>query len=169
MAELGTELGEQLVPLVNGGVCLHKIFGLMHDTCNTANRVAQLMAELRETKARAFYGETVWDAADPCLTIVHDFLCGNHSRNLLVDRANKLYDAFLETEVGAAMRAACVATGGHVRLECSGVCFLRSICRLTHRGHAQYVKGDGDAFGDFLDAHYPGLKNNCLSRADYSN
>jgi hypothetical protein len=49
------------------------------------------------------------------------------------------------------MRAACVASGGRVRLECSGVCFLRSICRLTHRGHAQYVKGDGDAFGDFLE------------------
>jgi hypothetical protein len=56
-----------------------------------------------------------------------------------------------------------------VRLECSGVCFLRSICRLTHRGHAQYVKGDGDAFGDFLEFNYPGLNNNCLSRADYSN
>jgi hypothetical protein len=37
-----------------------------------------------------------------------------------------------------------------------------------HRGHAQYVKGDGDAFGDFLEAHYPGLRNDCLSRADYS-
>ena len=56
-----------------------------------------------------------------------------------------------------------------MRLECSGVCFLRSICRLTHRGHAQYVKGDGDAFGDFLEENYPGLNNNCLSRADYSN
>ncbi len=42
------------------------------------------------------------------------------------------------------------------------VCFLRSICRLTHRGHAQYVKGDGDVFADFLE-------NNGLSRADYSN
>ncbi len=46
---------------------------------------------------------------------------------------------------------------------------MRSLCRLTHRGHAQYVKGDGDAFGDFLEAHYPGLTNKCLSRADYSN
>ncbi len=55
-----------------------------------------------------------------------------------------------------------------MRLECSGVSFLRPICRLTHRGHAQYVKGDGDAFGDFLEANYPGY-NNCLSPADYSN
>ncbi len=68
-----------------------------------------------------------------------------------MDRANGFYDAYLEKELGEAMRAACVASGGRVRLECSGVCFLRSICRLTHRGHAQYVKGDGDAFGDFLE------------------
>ena len=50
-----------------------------------------------------------------------------------------------------------------------GVCFLRSICKLTHRGHAQYVKGDGDAFADFLAKNYPGYSNDCLSRADYSN
>ena len=96
---------------------------------------------------------------DPVQKIVHDFLCGNHSRNLLVDRANGFYDAYLERELGEAMRAASVALGGRVRLECSGVCFLRSICRLTHRGHAQYVKGDGDAFGDFLELNYPGMSN----------
>ncbi len=110
-AELGTDIGEELVPMVNGGVQLHKIFGLMHDTCSTANCVAVLMAELRERKARTFHGDAAWDAADPCMKIVHDFLCGNHSRNLLVDRANGFYDAYLETELGEAMRAACVATG----------------------------------------------------------
>jgi hypothetical protein len=31
------------------------------------------------------------------------------------------------------------------------------------------VKGDGDAFGDFLEQHYPELSNKCLSRAEYSN
>ncbi len=144
-AELGPDIGSVLILIVNGDVGLHKFFGLMHDTCNTANRVAALMAELRETKARAFHGDAVWEAVDPCQKNVHDFLCGNHSRNLIVDRTNGFYNAFLEKELGEAMRAACVATGGRVRLECSGVCFLRSICRLTHRGHAQYVKGDGDA------------------------
>ena len=100
---------------------------------------------------------------------VHNFLCGNHSRNLLIDRFNNLHDGYLERELGDAMRQARASTGGRVRLECSGVCFLRSICRLTHRGHAQYVKGDGDAFADFLDKHYPGMSNAGLSRADYSN
>jgi hypothetical protein len=42
------------------------------------------------------------------------------------------------------------------RLDGSGVLFLRSLCRLTHVGHAQYYKGDGHAFRDFLEKHYPG-------------
>ena len=165
---LGPELADVLVPLVEGGVQLHKIYGLMHDTCSTANRVAALMAELREEKARLHYGDDAWESAPACVKTVHDFLCGNHSRNLIVDRFNSLQDEYLERELGEAMRAARASTGGRVRLECSGVSFLRSLCRLTHRGHAQYVKGDGDAFCDFLEMNYPGLSNECLSRADYS-
>jgi hypothetical protein len=125
--ELGAELGEQLVPLANGGVAVHKIFGLMHDTCSTANLVAQLMAELRDEQARLFHGEEAWNSMDPCVKVVHNFLCGNHSRNLLVDRFNTFHDEYLDQELGEAVRAARAATGGRVRLECSGVCFLRSI------------------------------------------
>jgi hypothetical protein len=167
-AALGPELADVLVPLVEGGVQLHKIFGLMHDTCSTANKVAALMAQLREEQARLHYGNDAWESAAPSVKTVHDFLCGNHSRNLLVDRFNSLHDEYLEQDLGEAMRAARASTGGRVRLECSGVAFLRSLCRLTHRGHAQYVKGDGDAFSDFLESNYPGLSNECLSRADYS-
>ncbi len=167
--ELRAELGEQLVSLANGGVAVHTIFGLMHDTCSTANRVAELMAELRDEESWLFHGDEAWNRVDPCVKVVHDFLCENYSRNLLVDRFNSFHDEYLEQELGEAAREARAATGGRVRLECSGVCFLRSICRLTHRGHAQYVKGDGDAFADFLDSKYPGMTNACLSRADYSN
>ena len=39
------------------------------------------------------------------------------------------------------MRVAKQATGGKARLDCSGMLFLRSLCRLTHVGHAQYYKG----------------------------
>jgi hypothetical protein len=141
----------------------------MHNTCSTANLVAELMVELCDEQARLFHGEEARNSADPCVKVVHNFLCGNHSRNLLVDRFNSLHDEYLDQELGEAIRAVRAATGGHVRLECSGVCFLRSICRLTHRGHAQYVKGDGDAFADFLESKYPGMTNACLSRADYSN
>ncbi len=54
------------------------------------------------------------------------------------------------------MRVAKVATGGMARLDGSGVLFLRSLCRFTHVGHAQYHKGDGLAFHDYLEEHYPG-------------
>jgi hypothetical protein len=37
--ELGPELRDILCPLRNGGVSLHKIYGVMHDTCNCANKV----------------------------------------------------------------------------------------------------------------------------------
>ncbi len=36
---LREELGDILCPLRNGGVSLHKIYGVMHDTCNCANKV----------------------------------------------------------------------------------------------------------------------------------
>ncbi len=117
---LGPELADVLVPLVEGGVQLHKIYGLMHDTCSTANRVAALMAELREKKARLHYGDDSWESAPPSVKTVHDFLYGNHSRNLLIDRFNRLQDEYLEQELGEAMRAARASTGGRVRLECSG-------------------------------------------------
>jgi hypothetical protein len=37
--ELGPECRDILCPLRNGGVSLHKIYGVMHDTCNCANKV----------------------------------------------------------------------------------------------------------------------------------
>jgi hypothetical protein len=39
--ELG-DLADALVPLTNGGVLLHKLQGVMHDTCHTANKTARL-------------------------------------------------------------------------------------------------------------------------------
>ena len=38
-AALGPELQDLLCPLRNGGVSLHKLYGVMHDTCNCANLV----------------------------------------------------------------------------------------------------------------------------------
>ena len=37
--QLGPDLRDKLCPLRNGGVSLHKIYGVMHDTCNCANKV----------------------------------------------------------------------------------------------------------------------------------
>ncbi len=61
------------------------------------------MAELREEQARLHYGDDAWERAPTCVKTVHDFLCGNHSRNLLVDRFNSLQDEYLEQELGEAM------------------------------------------------------------------
>ena len=59
---LGPDLQNDHCPIVNGGVEIHKIFGLMHDTCNTANRVAELMVNLRNENGRKCFGEETWDA-----------------------------------------------------------------------------------------------------------
>ena len=42
------------------------------------------------------------------------------------------------------------------------------MCKLTHVGHAQYYKGDGHAFADFLEDKYPELTNKCVDRAEHS-
>ena len=166
---LGPELQDKLAPQTDGGLRLHKIFGLMHDTCATANLVAELMAKLRDDQGREYHGGDVWDGKDNKAKPMFDFLCGNHTRNLLTVRFEKRHDAYLEEELGEAMRAARTASGGRARLECSGTHFLRSLCKLTHKGYGQYVKGDGDAFADFLAKNYVGITNDCLSRADFSN
>jgi hypothetical protein len=167
--QLGPDLQDVLAPLNEGGLMLHKIFGIMHDTCSTANLVAELMALTRDEIVQEFYGAEEWDGKENKAKPMFDFLCGNHTRNLLAVRFEKRHDAFLEAELGEALRAARTASGGRARLECSGTHFLRSLCKLTHKGYGQYVKGDGDAFSDFLEKHYPLISNAGLSRADYSN
>ena len=37
--KLSPEMRDVLCPLRNGGVSLHKLYGVMHDTCNAANKV----------------------------------------------------------------------------------------------------------------------------------
>ena len=46
-AELGPEAADVLCPLVAGGVHLHKLYGVMYDTCHSANLVASLMVDLQ--------------------------------------------------------------------------------------------------------------------------
>jgi hypothetical protein len=166
--ELHEALVETLAPIRGGEVRLQKIFGVMHDTCHAANKVASLMVELRTAKAREFHGEEQWASMTPLAKACFDFLCGNHTRNLPIDWFNKVYNKWLQGEIDESMKLAKTAAGGMVRLECSGEAFLRSLCKLTHRGHGQYDKGDGDAFSDFLHEKYPGVTNKCVGRADLS-
>jgi len=48
-AELGGgAAADKFVPLIKGGVQLHKLRGIMHDTCATANSAAVFIGELRD-------------------------------------------------------------------------------------------------------------------------
>ncbi len=59
--ELGPMLADIHVPLVKGGVQLHKLQGVMHDTCNTANKTASLAKALRDTSGQLYYGYDNWE------------------------------------------------------------------------------------------------------------
>lgn len=58
--------------------------------------------------------------------------------------------------------------GPGTRVDASGVLLLRSLCKLTHKGHKQYPKGDGHAFHDYLGEKWPDIKNRCIGRAEHS-
>jgi hypothetical protein len=42
------------------------------------------------------------------------------------------------------------------------------MCKLTHKGHQQYAKGDGIAFADYLRREWPAIKNRCVGRVEHS-
>jgi hypothetical protein len=109
--QLGPELRDVLCPLRNGGVSLHKIYRIMHDTCNCANKVAQLMSDLRNRKCMEHFGDDVWSLADNKMKVCFNFLCGNHTRNLPVERFNKAYNGWLYQQLGEQMRVAKQAAG----------------------------------------------------------
>lgn len=172
VALLRTELGEKaddLVPLVNGGVTMAKLRGVMHDTCNTANLVAKQVKVLRDDVGRNMYGAEEWKAMQEDGSGWQDFLCGNHSRNLHFDAFNRRFTQFTKSELGEGMAHCKVTTlpppslhhdpkscpthkpchghpkvrsGGRLRVEPDGESFIRSICKLTHIGPKQYAKGN---------------------------
>ncbi len=72
-----------------------------------------------------------------------------------MDELNRQFQTYITKELGESMQAIQMESGGRSRVEASGILFLRSLCRLTHTGHAQYAKGDGVAFSDFLKRRYP--------------
>ena len=77
-AELKPEERDLLCPLREGGVDLHKLYGVMHDTCNGANLVATLMMELQARKKRQYLIDEEWEKVEPKTKACFNFLCGNH-------------------------------------------------------------------------------------------
>ena len=88
--ELGPTNADMHVPLVKGGVQLHKLQGVMHDTCNIANKTARLAKALRDTSGQLYYGYENWELLVEDDKPWFDFLCGNHTRNLPMDAFNKV-------------------------------------------------------------------------------
>ena len=167
-AELGGE-ADTYVPLVNGGVQLHKLRGTMHDTCATANLAAVLIGELCEISRQLQFGHDDWANRAKSDKPWFDFLCANHVRNLPIDEFNRLFEGYIKTYLGDELAQITRDGNGRTRVESSGLLLVRSLCRLTHKGHLQYAKGDGHRFEDWLHSRYNGeIKNRCAGRAEFS-
>jgi hypothetical protein len=168
LREVLGSLADVHVPVINGGVMLHKLQGVMHDTCHTANKTARLALELRNASGQLHFGYDEWESLCQEDKPWFDYLCANHARNLPMDELSRLFQDYINKELGDSIKAIQAATGGRSRVEASGILFLRSLCRLTHTGHAQYAKGDGTAFADYVKRTYPNLKSRCVGRAENS-
>jgi hypothetical protein len=83
---LGAE-ADDLAPLNNGGVMLHTLQGVMHDTCHTANKTARLALELRDASGQLHYGYDEWEPLCVEDKPWFDYLCANHAHNLPMDEA----------------------------------------------------------------------------------
>jgi hypothetical protein len=94
--QLGAE-ADTYVPLVNGGVNLSKLCGVMHDTCHAANAIARTVRVLRDDSGRALYGAKEWGRmAEDHEREWLDYLCGNHSRNLHFDAYLRLFSSYIK-------------------------------------------------------------------------
>ena len=168
MEELGGE-AENLLAVEGGGVQLHKIRGVMHDTCPTANLTATLMKEKRNTSGQLCFGYDEWENMAEEDKPYYDYLCANHVRNLPIDEFNRLFEKYLRSALEAEMETIRREGNGRTRVEASGILLLRSLCRLTHSGAKEYAKGDGKRFADWLEEKYGGrVKNRCAGRAEFS-
>jgi len=144
-----------LAPKVDGGVMLHKIKSLMHDTCHTANLSAIIVIERAALSGEEFFDKAVWDAMPESRKKILDFLCGNHTRGLPVDAFCRLHDAYIVKNLGSDLEAA--GAGGCPRLERSGKSLAYSICKYTFVGHGDYAKSDGPAFMCMLNEKFSDL------------
>ncbi len=120
----------------------------MHDTCATANAVPHKIAMFKEESGKSHYGEDGWAQQSDDVRKMLDHLCANHTRNLPVNALNRLFKAYLLKELGSDFESCQKASGSRARLEKDGEQFLRAICKLVHKGHGEYAKGDGQEIFD---------------------
>ncbi len=72
------------------------------------------------------YGEEEWKRMSKREHVWCDYFCANDSRNLHFDAFGRLYEAYIKRQLGPALEAARVKSGGRVWVEASG--------ELTHIG-----------------------------------
>ncbi len=126
-AELSAEV-DVLVPMNNGGVQLHKLRGIMHDTCATANLAAVFIGELRDISGQLQFGYDEWERKAKEDKSWFDFLCANHVRNLPIDEFNRLFEEYIKTHLGVELAQISRDGNGRTRVEASGLLLLRSLC-----------------------------------------
>ena len=129
-------LVDQLVPVVDGGVRLHKLLALMHDTCNVANRAAAEVEKLKQADGIEYYGLATWSAMPKERTKLLDNKCNHHLRQLPVVRFNKQATAYVKELIGSQLRD---AAGFNDRFEPSPSSLVLSIVKLVHSVRSQAI------------------------------
>jgi hypothetical protein len=74
------------------------------------------------------YGYDEWESLCVEDKSWFDYLCANHARNLPMDELSRLFQGYINKELGESIKAIQVESGGRLRVEASGVLFLRSLC-----------------------------------------
>ena len=120
---------DQLVPVVDGGVRLHKLLALIHDTCSVANRTAADVEALKQADGTEYYGSATWNAMPKERTELLNNKCNHHLRQLPVIRFNKLATAHIKELIGSQLRE---AAGFNGRFEPSPSSLVLSVVKLVH-------------------------------------
>ena len=71
---------DEFLPLKTSAPLLSGPWGLMHDTCTTANAAAKRIVEVKNAAGIEFYGAERWAALDPLERETFDVLCFNRTR-----------------------------------------------------------------------------------------
>ena len=131
------------VPLVAGGVRMHKIGGVMHDTCNAANAGANLILETVDRDRQAFYSaEELAALPEPQKQLI-DFLCLKHARCLLGVQYERLSKERLKTALSDDLES----HSSCERLEPELSSLMRSVGQLMRfTGAERYAKGDSEKY-----------------------
>ena len=133
-------------PKVDGGVMLHKLRALMHDTCNAANAAAREIARRKTISGQDYFTKEVWESMDKKYTTTLDFLCGNHTRQLPITAYIRLVDKWLHREVGPTMIEIKQKVNPMLRVETNSCSLRHAMQKQLHRGFGTYAKGDGESY-----------------------